>query len=473
MQEVKQKWQQVLNIIKDNIDEESFKAWFEPIIPISYINNILKVQVPTHFFYEYIEEHFINLLGSSLKRIFGPAIELEYKIVLDTSVSVKNEKKSTVTILATPQVHVENNPISIPNANKPTNPFIIPGLKKYQINSQLDSKLNFENFIIGSCNKLGANVGIKVAEHPGTTSFNPLVIHGASGIGKSHLANAIGLKTKEINPEKTVFFTTAFEFQTKYTDAVRYNTVNDFINFFQAIDVLIVDDIQDFKGKEATQKTFFNIFEFFHKQNKQLILTADRPLSELEGFYDRLLTRFKWGLTAELLMPDFETRLEIVRRKAKQSGVDAPERVLELIASTVKSSIRELEGALLSILVFSTVENTSITLDIAKRKLKNLVSEKKVEFTAQQIIDIVCQFLQIPEKAIAAKTRKQDVVQARHLSMYFLREIKNMSLESIGEMLGGRDHSSVVHALKSIQNSLDTDKDFANLFDEIKRALGL
>lgn len=464
-------WQECLAIIRDNIDNDSYYAWFKPIIPVSYQNFVLTIQVPSHFFYEYLEENYLNLLRKTLRRVIGAQARLEYRVVVDNTTAPKNIKKSTVKIPGANSGNVKNKPVSVQMSNTPKNPFIIPGIKKVTINSQLDKNLTFDNFIEGECNKLGRNAGLKIAESPSKTTFNPLMLHGTSGVGKTHLAHAIGLKTKELNPDKIVLYVSAHDFQTRYTDAVRNNSVNDFINFFHAIDIFIVDDIQDFMGKESTQKIFFNIFNFLHQQGKQLILTSDRPPSELDGFFDRLLTRFKWGVNAELQIPDYHTRVEILRRKAYESGIEVSEKVIELIANTVDTSIRELEGALLSVLAYSAVDVSKITLELTKRVLKNLIKERKPDYSIEQIIQIVSDYFKIAPKVVKAKTRKREVVQARHLAMYFSKTLTNKSLSSIGAEFGGRDHSTVLHAMKTVKNLSETNKEFKNYVEDIERLL--
>ena len=464
-------WEQCLSIIKDNVEPDTFYGWFKPIKPIIYKDYVLTLQVPSPFFYEYLEENYIDLLRKTLRRVIGIKAGLEYRVLVDNSTAPKNLKKSTVRLPSNGGGHIDNKPINLSHSNTPKNPFIIPGIKKIRINSQLDRNSTYVNFIEGSCNILGRNAGLKIAERPGETAFNPLLLHGASGVGKTHLAHAIGLKTKELNPDKIVLYVSSHDFQTRYTDAVRNNSVNDFINFFHRIDVFIVDDIQDFMGKEATQKIFFNIFNFLHQQKKQLILTSDRPPSELEGFFDRLLSRFKWGLTAELQIPDYETRIKILKRKAYESGIEVSDKVLELLAYSITTNIRELEGALLSVLAYSAVDVSNITLELTRRVLKNLIKERQPDFTIEQIIQIISDYFKIAAKAIKAKTRKREVVQARHIAMFFSKNLTKKSLSSIGAEFGGRDHSTVLHAMKTVKNLKETNKDFRNYVEDIERLL--
>jgi len=464
-------WQECLQIFNDNLEETAFKSWFGPIEPLSFINDTLTLQLPSHFFFEYLEENYIDLIKMTLRRVIGANAKLEYRILVDSSSAPKNVQKSTVTLMGNASSgNTQNKPVSILSQKTPQNPFIIPGIQKIKIDSQLRKELNFDTFVEGNGNRVGFDIGKKIAEKPGTI-FNPLFLHGSTGVGKTHLAHAIGLFSKELHPDKIVLYATAHYFQSQYTKAVREKSVNDFINFYQNIDILIIDDIQDLTGKEGTQKVFFQIFNYLHQQGKQLIMTADRPPVELNGFFDRLLTRFKWGLTTEMEMPDYETRLEILNRKTLVNGYQVSDKVLDLLASSITTSVRELEGSLLSIIAHATANSSNITIELTKKILKNIIKEKKAEFSILQIITIVGQYFDISEKAIKAKTRKREVVQARHLAMYYSKHLTNKSLSTIGQEFGGRDHSTVVHAAKTVKNLQETDKDFRRFMEDIERQL--
>jgi chromosomal replication initiator protein len=462
-------WEQCLRIFKDNLEVAVYNSWFKPIKPISFKNDTITLEVPSHFFYEFLEENYIDLLKNTLQRVIGPNAKLEYRVTVN-STAPKNIKKSTVTLPGNLTSNPENKPIDVRINSTPQNPFIIPGIKKVKIESNLDKNLTFENFVEGACNRLGINAGKKIAEDPGNTVFNPLFLHGPSGVGKTHLAQAIGLRAKELNSDKIILYVSSHYFQTQYTKAVKSHSVNDFINFYQNIDILIVDDVQDLSDKNGTQKVFFNIFNYIHQQKKQLILTADRPPAELTGFFDRLLSRFKWGLTAELEPPDFETRIEILKKKAKISGIEVSDKVIEILASSISTNVRELEGALLSVLAHSMANGTKITVELTKKVLKNIIKEKKPDFSIEQIIMIVGEYFKISSKAITAKTRKREVVQARQLAMYFAKEFTKMSLTSIGAAFG-RDHTTVIHAIKTVKNLSDTDKTFKQYMQDIERSL--
>lgn len=465
-------WQECLNVFRDNLNIETYRSWFEPIKPISYDDEKLTLMLPSPFFYEYLEENFIDLIKKTLRKVFGPKIKLDYKITINSSSTQKNLNKSTMTIPGNLVSTPENNPITIVKSNVPYNPFLIPGIQKVRIETNLKKELNFDRYVVGKGNRVAATIGRKIAEKPGQTAFNPLFVHGITGNGKTHLVNAIGMLAKEMHPDKVVFYETSNDFQNKYQKSVQDKNIQDFLNLYKNIDILIIDDIQDMTGKEGTQKIFFNIFNLFHQNNKQLIFTADRPPVELDGFFDRLLTRFKWGMTTEIEIPDYETRLEILKQKAHDNGCsDIPDKVFELIAESINSSIRELEGALLSIITYATVETSKISIELAKKVLKNLTKEKKIEQTPEKIVNSVAQYFNLTEKALKAKTRKREVVTARHFAMFYVKSLTNMSLTSIGQMFGGRDHATVLYAAKVVSDLSQTDREFKKIKEDLDRLL--
>ncbi len=463
-------WKKCLQIIKDNIQKESFNTWFRPIVPQSLIDGVLIIQVPSAFFYEFLEEHYLDLLKKSLRVILGKEAKLEYKIIVDNSNYTNTTRKKSYKIPGKTRGELTNKPM-VMNGQQIKNPFIIPGIKKVQINPQLNSEKSFENFIEGNCNRLGRSAGITIAQNPGKTSFNPLMLHSKPGLGKTHLAQAIGIKIKDQFPDKIVLYVSANRFQTQFTDAVRKNNINDFTHFYQMIDVLILDDVQEFMGKTGTQKTFFHIFNQLHQAGKQLILTADRPPVDLEGLNERLLSRFKWGLTAELTAPDYETRLEILRKKAYNDGIELPEDVLKYIATNVTTSIRELEGALISLLAQSTLNNKEITLKLAHSILGKIIKTKHRDISIDYIQKVVCEYFKIEPKVLIAKTRKREIVQARQISMFLSKNYTSASLSVIGAETGGKDHSTVLHSYRTVRNLLETDRNFKNYVDDIERQL--
>ncbi len=465
-------WNECLNIIKDNVQKVSYRTWFEPIVPLKLEANVLTIQVPSTFFYEFLEEQYIDLLRKTLTKVIGPGVKLEYQVLMGNDGG--NKQAFTVKIPAGGKSHLTNRAMQFP-MNKETesikNPFVIPGLKKMSIDPQLNPENSFENFVEGSCNQLARSAGFAVAHNPGGTAFNPLFIYGGNGLGKTHLAQAIGIEVKEKFPEKIVLYVDSTRFQTQYSEAVRKNNRNDFVHFYQMIDVLILDDVQYFAKKEGTQDVFFHIFNHLHQLGKQLILTSDKPPVELQGLDDRLLSRFKWGLSADVQAPDFKTRIEILKRKAYRDGVNIDEEVLEYIASHITSNVRELEGAMISVLAQSTLNRKEITLDLAKQMIDKLVKSTRREVSIDYIQKVVCKYFDVTLEQLNSKTRKREIVQARQIAMYFAKTMTKASLASIGASIGGKDHATVLHACKTVNNLMDTDKHFKADIEELDKKL--
>jgi chromosomal replication initiator protein len=466
-------WESCLRIIRDNIPAGSFKTWFEPIVPVRLDERVLTIQVPSAFFYEYLEEQFIDILRKTLRIVLGVGAKLEYNVVMGNNHAA--EVPYTVKYPTNNNNKIQNKPMVVPmtNENKAAikNPFIIPGIQKLQIDPQLKPENTFENFVEGECNRLARSAGYAVAQNPGGTAFNPLVIYGNSGLGKTHLAQAIGIETKERFPDKVVLYVNANKFQTQFTDSTRYNNRNDFLNFYQMIDVLILDDVHEFAGKEKTQETFFHIFNHLHQTGRQLILTSDKPPIELKGMESRLLSRFKWGLTADLTIPDFETRMEILKKKIYKDGIILSNEVLEYIASHISNNIRELEGALISLLAQSMLNKKEITLDLASKLINKLVKNSKRELSIEYISKVVCDYFNLPVDSLQEKTRKREVVQARQITMYFSKNMTKYSLASIGAQIGNKDHATVLHACKTVINLKETDKNFRLYVEDIEKKL--
>jgi chromosomal replication initiator protein len=468
-------WKKCLTVIKDNVPSISFRTWFEPIVPIKLENNILTIQVPSPFFYEYLEEQYIDILRKVLRKELGLDAKLEYSVVMENN-GYSNAKPYTVKLPARNQRDLINRPLSVPIDTESTsikNPFIIPGLKKLNIDPQLNPEYSFANFVEGDCNRLARSASFAVANNPGGTAFNPLLIYGESGLGKTHLAQAIGIQVKEKLADKIVLYVNANKFQTQFVDSIRNNNKNDFLHFYQMIDVLIIDDVHEFAGKEKTQDTFFHIFNHLHQSGKQLILTSDKPPVELQGLEQRLLSRFKWGLSADLQTPDYETRIAILKQKIYKDGIELPEEVIEYIATHITDNIRELEGALISLLAQSTLNRKEITLDLAKDMIDKLIKNTKREISIDYIQKIVCNFFNIPLDHIQSKTRKREIVQARQVAMFFSKSMTKASLATIGSQIGGKDHATVLHACKTVNNLIDTDKRFRLQIDEIEKKLKL
>lgn len=466
-------WEHCLRIIRDNIDAHRFKVWFLAIKPLKLERNVLTVQVPSHFFYEYIEAHYIDILKRSLRKVLGNGAKLEYNIVVDKS-SLSNEAAKSVNLPAKDNVKLKNRPVSLGEQNEKVpirNPFIIPGLKTLNIDPNLNPNNNFDNFVEGDSNRLARSAGYAVANKPGGTAFNPLFIYGQSGLGKTHLAQAVGIEIKKIYPQKIVLYVPANLFQIQYSDAAIGNNRNEFLNFYQLVDVLIIDDVQEFIGKDKTQDTFFHIFNYLHQNQKQLILTSDKPPAEMSGLTDRLLSRFKWGLSAEIQRPDYETRIAILKQRLYRDGITLSNDIIEYLATHVSNNIRELEGVLISIMGQATFTKQEITLESVKKMVEKIVKTQKKEITVQKIKSTVSEYFNIQTDAIISKSRKREIVQARQIAMYFSKNYTKESLANIGAQFGGKDHATVLHAHRTVSNLMETDRKYRFLVHEVEKKL--
>ena len=464
-------WNSCLQIIKDNIPAQSFKTWFEPIKALRLEGNVLTIQVPSLFFYEWLEEHYVGLLRKTVKKQLGEDGRLEYNIVVE---------KSSTSIPYTTNMPSNGNgaegknqsmPMSISLNKDIKNPFVIPGLKKLQVDPQLNQNYTFENFIEGDCNRLARSAGYAVAGKPGGTSFNPLMIYGGVGLGKTHLVQAIGNEIKRTLTDKLVLYVSCEKFTQQFVDALKNNNINDFVNFYQAMDVLIMDDVHNFAGKEKTQDIFFHIFNHLHQSGKQLIITSDKAPKDLSGLEERLLSRFKWGLSADLQIPDLETRMAILNKKMYFDGIELPSEVIEYVAHNIDNNVRELEGAMVSLLAQSTLNKKEIDLNLAKSMLKNFIKNSSKEISMEYIQKLVCEYFEVPIEMVKSKTRKREIVQARQISMYLAKLHTKTSLKSIGAFFGGRDHSTVIYACQTVDDLIDTDKKFKGYVADIQKKL--
>lgn len=470
----KEVWSKCLEVIRDNINPQSYKTWFEPIRPLKLENKVLTIQVPSQFFYEWLEEHYVSLLRKTIKHFLGPDGRLEYSIIVENNLD-EGRKYSINIPTSTKEPNTRNPAVSMPiNIGKSVpNPFVIPGIKKINIDSQLNANYTFENFIEGDCNRLARAAGYAVATKPGQTAFNPLLVYGGVGLGKTHLAQAIGNEVKAQYPNKIVLYVSSEKFINQFIEAIKNNTVNDFISFYQLIDVLIVDDIQFLSGKEKTQDHFFHVFNHLHQSGKQIVLTSDCAPKDLKGMEERLLSRFKWGLSADLQTPAYQTRVAILKNKMYKDGIELPPEVIEYIAHNISTNVRELEGALISLLAQSSLNKREVDLDLAKQMLKNFIKNVSREISIDSIQKLVCEHLSVDKELLKAKTRKREIVQARQISMYFAKELTKSSLKTIGMHFGGRDHSTVIHAVQTVNDLISIDKEFRKNIDEIKKKISM
>lgn len=467
-------WDLCLHTIKKSINDQNFKTWFEPIRPVKLESHSLTIQVPNKFFYEWLEEHYVSLLKKTIRDTLGDKGRLEYQILNGTAAAVKNAGNKGVYTARSKNEELTDLPaLSNIDAQNIKNPFVIPGIQKIKIDPQLNANAIFSNFIEGDCNRLARTAGMAVSNKPGGTAFNPLFVFGATGLGKTHLAQAIGNDIVKKNPSKNIIYVTCEKFGNQIIQAIKTNAVNDLVNFYQMIDVLIVDDVQFLSGKPKTQEIFFNIFNQLHQTGKQLVFTSDKAPKDLEGMEDRLISRFKWGLSADLSMPDLETRMAIVESKLNLQGVFIANEIIEFICYNIKTSVRELEGVLVSLIAQSMINRKEIDMELAKSIIKNYVQNAHKEITVEYLKDIVAQQYRIPVEHLSAASRKRQIVEARQLAMYLAKNHTKTSLKAIGEKFGGRDHSTVIHSCKTVQDLLDTDEKFKETVLELEKTISM
>ena len=458
-------WEQCLQLIRDNVTEQQYATWFSPITFEAFdtaTNNLL-VQVPSLFVYEYLEENYVDLLSKVLTRVYGKGVQLKYRIVTDKAHNLTQDIQSDT---------VDKVETQLPTNRANQSPTLLD-VALQEIDPQLDLHKSFSNYIEGDSNKLPRSIGLSIAEHPNTTQFNPMFIYGPSGCGKTHLINAIGLRIKQLYPQKRVLYISARLFQVQYTNSVLNNTTNDFINFYQTIDILIVDDIQEWITATKTQDTFFHIFNHLFMNGKRIILASDRPPVELKGMNERLLTRFACGLIAELEKPNVQLCVDILNSKIKRDGLSIPNDVVQFIAQTANGSVRDLEGVINSLLAHSVVYNSNIDMRLAERVIKRSVKIDDEPLTIDEIIDKVCIHFNVTATAVNSRSRKQDIVLARQVSMYLAQKHTKMPASRIGKLVGGRDHSTVLHSCSQIEKRLQVDKGFIAELSTIENSFKL
>ena len=465
-------WDECLSILKDIISEDEFRTWFSVVTVSKFEDNFLYINVPSNYYYEHIEAHYLDELIRVIRRVINPSAKLRYV--------TKVTESDLMTMTSVNHTSIENFPqsapviINNPDIKELPNPFIIPGIKPIKIESQLKDEYNFDNFVEGSCNKFARSAGYAVAQNPGKTSFNPLLIYSPVGLGKTHLVHAIGIETKRLHPEKTVLYISADQFLRQYVKSVQDRTTNDFLQLYQVIDVFIIDDIQFLENKQGSQEIFFQIFNWLHSQGKQIIITSDKAPANMVGFEQRVLSRLKWGLNAELQVPDVQTRINIIKKKLENDGnMHIPDDVVEYLAYSVNTSIRELEGALTSVQAHGVLSKQDITIDLAREIVDRFVKSNTREITIEYIQKMVCNYFNISMEQMLSRSRKGDIVTARHISMYLSRKLTKSSLVAIGDKCGKKDHATVLHACKSVENSCEINKDYRNNVEMIeKRILG-
>ena len=434
--ELKNQWSLCLDFIRDNVSKVVFDTWFSIVEPVSLENGDLTIQVPSPFVYEYLEQNYLDVLRSAIIKVFGKGTELVYNILTDKENNLSQNVSSANTL--------SNIKGTAEMGNKAPSQTDAPLVQ--DLNPQLDPNYSFENYVEGISNKLARTAGETIALNPASTAFNPLFIYGSSGVGKTHLATAIGRKVKELHPEKRVLYVSAHLFMVQYTDAARNNAVNDFIHFYQSIDVLIIDDMQEMAGYTKTQNTFFHIFNYLHLNHKQLIMTSDRAPKDMKDLEERLITRFKWGLVAELERPDLNLRKDILRDKTRRDGITFPEPVIDYIADKVRDNVRDLEGVIVSLMAYSTIYGREVDLNLTHEVIDKNQHHEQKPITIESIISKVCDYYNIDESSVQSKSRKHEIVQARQISMYLAKKYLDFSTSKIGAYIGKRDHATVLHA---------------------------
>jgi chromosomal replication initiator protein len=457
-------WENCLSSIKTRVSNQSFQTWFEPIVPLSIQNNTLTIQVPSKFFYEWLEDKYVDVLREAINTHLGAKSNLEYTIFVDKP-SLKNTIKLAQAPIAKGQYADK---VKEPAFNK--SPFELDALQDTQRESHLNPAYSFTQYVGGECNSLGLSAGVAISDKPGTTAFNPLMVYGGVGLGKTHLLQAIGNAVKEKHPSKFVLYVSSEKFTNQFVNAIKNNTLQGFSSFYMNVDVLIVDDVQFLAGKEKTQETFFHIFNHLHQTGKQIIMSSDRAPKRLEGFMDRLLSRFKWGLTAELQRPDFETKVAIIKKKLANDKQEFPAEVIDFLANNVQSNIRELEGVLISLMAQASLNKKLVDIELAKKTLKSLIKRQEKVLTMEQITETVAEYYKLSIDELRGKSRKKELIEARQVSMYLIKDLMITPLTQIGYFFG-RDHSAIIYSVKAITENLCTDTRLQDKLASLKRQL--
>jgi chromosomal replication initiator protein len=458
-----QTWERCLTIIKGQISSLSYKTWFQPIVPIRLNENDLTVQVPSQFFYDWLEEHYNTLIRNTIISVIGESGKLYYFVASEEPAISQPAQPENETVSPT-----------IDSARTPFAPHVLFRTENLQsIRNNLNPRYLFNNFIKGDCNQLARAAAMAVANNPGGTSFNPLVFYGGTGLGKTHLMHALGNHAAVNGKAKRIAYISSEKFTVDFIESVQVDKVTEFSSFYRSMDLLIVDDIQFFAGKEKTQDNFFHTFNTLYQLGKQIVLSSDVPPKELHGLDERLISRFQCGLTADVQPPDLETRIAILQKKSEENSLELPPNVIDFIAVNVTKNIRELEGCLISLLARASLENREIGIDLAKDVLRVVVNDIRTPLSIEQIQKVVCEYFDIPVDLLRAKTRKQEIVVARQIAMYIAKDMTNASLKTIGIHFGGRDHSTVIHACQAVEEFLKTDNKYKHHIDQIRRTIEL
>lgn len=453
--DAKEIWKKCLSLIKENVPALTYSTWFIPIKPFSYSDNILKIEVPNDFFVEWIEEHYNTIINNVIRQVLGENGKLIYLISKEgeTQYDIPETVEEVTPKKSAYNIELEK--------------------KEEEFESYLIPRYTFDNFIKGEGNQLARAAAIAIGDNPGETSFNPFFVYGGVGLGKTHLVQAIGNRVKEKMPEKKVIYISSEQFTVEFIDAIQNSKANEFSGFYKKMDVLIIDDIQFLIGKEKTQDYFFHIFNTLHQAGKQIVLTSDKPPKELKGLNERLVSRFQWGLTADMQAPDFETRIAILKNKAESYGIIIPNEILEYIAYNITSNIRELEGCLIKLLANSSLNSQEINMELARKAVNEIATGRQVNISIDYITQIVCEYFNVNENKVREKNRKKEVVLARQVAMFLAKKLTKSSLKTIGLHFGGRDHSTVIHAYNNIEQMLSDDESTKDIVESLRNKIEL
>lgn len=458
-------WNDCLEVIREQVEVENFNTWFKPIVPLRVDGDVLTIQVPSQFFYEWLEENYVPVLRKAIHTVLGPTGRLEYSVIVDSG------SQTHPPVAVNYPNGLRRSAVNNVSTTEDYTPFTYKALNPQKINSRLNPNYTFENFVEGDCNRLARSAGVAVAKKPGVTSFNPLMLYGGVGVGKTHLVQAIGNEIKNNLPDKIVLYVDQNDFTNQFLDALQNNKLQEFQNFYLQVDLLILDDVQFLAGREKTQEMFFHIFNQLHQSGKQIIMTSDCPPRDMKGFQERLLSRFKWGLTADLQEPDFETKLVIINRKMKADGIEIPTEVAEYLAYSVDTNLRDMEGVLNSLIFHATLLKKEIDLELAKEVMKNIIKEIQTDVSVDFIQKTVSEYFKVELEALKGKLKKREFVIPRQVAMYFCKRYTQLTLALIGENFGGRDHSTVIHALESVEDMMKTDMNFRATVEELGKKL--
>ncbi len=435
-------WDNFLSLIKQKVTPNAYATWFKPTRLSKIEDSVLTIQVPSQFFYEWLESHYNDVIKEALHTAVGPKAKLVYSVIMDSATQS----------------------VQLPSMKKKET-------SRHQSSTNLNHRFTFDNFVEGECNKFAKAAAITVGESPGRTTFNPLLIYGGVGLGKTHLIQAIGNLSEAKNSAGRVLYVDSERFTIDFIDSIRKNKTTEFSGIYRNVDLLVVDDIQFFGNKERTQEEFFHTFNTLHHKGKQIVLSSDRSPKELKGIEERLISRFQWGLVVDIQQPDLETRQAILQKKAEENGLDLPNEIYQFIATHITSNIRELEGALIRLLAYSSLNDEDVTIDLAKRLLKDVCMPKARAVSVEFIQKTTAEYFGFPDDMLRAKTRKKEIAQARQIAMYLCKKMTDNSLKTIGLHFGGRDHSTVIHAITTIEQLVQDDKAIREHVENIKNKI--